>query len=278
MKAKVLKKISLIVIFAGLFLFIGTKQVMSACPGNCKATCSSSETHYPDGDAACLTANPVLNKCCITQPTPTPDTPCPGTCRSNCSSSETHYPDGDPYCQTNNPTTNTCCIIQPTPTPDTPCPGTCRSNCSSSETHYPDGDPYCQTNNPTTNTCCTQTSATTTPKNTSTPAPNGKGGVNPFCNGEDGINTAIGCIPITDGNAFVEWLFPRLLGVMGGIAFLLMLYGGFLIITAGGNQEKIKAGQETITSAVAGLIFAIFSLFLLQLIGVDILQIPGLQR
>ncbi len=97
----------------------------------------------------------------------------------------------------------------------------------------------------------------------------------PFCD-DDHINTAIGCIPITDGNAFVEWLFPKLLGIMGGIAFLLMLYGGFLIITASGNPEKIQAGQETITSAIAGLIFAIFSLFILQLIGIDILRIPGL--
>jgi len=103
--------------------------------------------------------------------------------------------------------------------------------------------------------------------------------VDPFCPGGDThINTAIGCIPISDGKAFVEWLFPKLLGIMGGIAFLLMLYGGFLILSSSGNQEKIKAGQETITSAIAGLIFAIFSLFLLQLIGVDILQIPGLQR
>jgi hypothetical protein len=102
-----------------------------------------------------------------------------------------------------------------------------------------------------------------------------------FCKpatGNQGINTAIGCIPIDDGNVFVEWLFPHLLGIMGGIAFLLMLYGGFLIITSAGNPEKLKTGQEIITSAVAGLVFAIFSLFILQIIGVDILQIPGLQR
>jgi hypothetical protein len=101
--------------------------------------------------------------------------------------------------------------------------------------------------------------------------------VDPFCPGDAGINTAIGCIPISDGNAFVEWLFPRLLAIMGGIAFLLMLYGGFLILTSAGNPDKIKAGQETITGAIAGLLFAIFSLFILQLIGIDILHIPGLE-
>lgn len=98
-----------------------------------------------------------------------------------------------------------------------------------------------------------------------------------FCNGQDGINTAIGCIPIDSGASFAEWLLPRLLGVMGGVAFLLMLYGAFLMITSAGDPEKVKAGQETITSALTGLIFAIFSLFILRLIGVDILRIPGLE-
>ncbi len=101
-------------------------------------------------------------------------------------------------------------------------------------------------------------------------------GTDIFCDKGDGINTAIGCIPITGGNAFVEWLFPKLLGIMGGIAFLLMLYGGFLVLTSTGNPEKLKAGQETITSAIAGLVFAIFSLFILRLIGIEILHIPGL--
>jgi hypothetical protein len=104
--------------------------------------------------------------------------------------------------------------------------------------------------------------------------------VDPFCVppvGNEGIDTAIGCIPVENGEYFVEWLFPRLLGVMGGIAFLLMLYGGFLVITSGGNQEKLQAGQETITSAIAGLVFTIFSLFILELIGIEILHIPGLQ-
>lgn len=100
---------------------------------------------------------------------------------------------------------------------------------------------------------------------------------NPGSGPNNGINTALGCIPINSGTAFAEWFLPRLLGVMGGVAFLLMLYGGFLMITSAGNPDKVKAGHETITSAIAGLVFAIFSLFILRLIGIDILQIPGLQ-
>lgn len=98
-----------------------------------------------------------------------------------------------------------------------------------------------------------------------------------FCNGENSINTAIGCIPIDSGVSFVEWFLPRLLGIMGGVAFLLMLYGAFIMITSSGNPDRVKAGQETITSALTGLIFAIFALFILRLVGIEILELPGLQ-
>jgi len=98
-----------------------------------------------------------------------------------------------------------------------------------------------------------------------------------FCpGGTTHINTALGCIPTDTSENFISWLLPNMIKIVGGIAFLLMLYGGFIIITSSGNPEKVKAGQETITSAITGLIFAIFSLFLLRLIGVDILRIPGI--
>ena len=54
-----------------------------------------------------------------------------------------------------------------------------------------------------------------------------------------------------------------------------MLYAGFMIMTASGNPERIKAGQELMTSAVAGLILLIFSIFILRFIGVDILGLDA---
>jgi hypothetical protein len=61
----------------------------------------------------------------------------------------------------------------------------------------------------------------------------------------------------------------------GGIAFLIMGVGAFLFITSQGNPEQLQKGKEMIVSAGAGLLFIIFSIFLLRLIGVDILKIPG---
>ncbi|MFH1561362.1 MAG: hypothetical protein ABID04_02150 [Patescibacteria group bacterium] len=98
-----------------------------------------------------------------------------------------------------------------------------------------------------------------------------------FCDGGNGVNTAIGCVPVDTPNSFVVWLLPTLLGVVGGLAFLLMVYGAIKMMISAGNPQRLKEGQDTLTSAIVGLIFAIFSLFLLRLIGVDILKIPGLQ-
>lgn len=96
-----------------------------------------------------------------------------------------------------------------------------------------------------------------------------------FCLGEQSIDTALGCIPI-DRDAFTTWFLNRLFGIIGGIAFLLMIGGGIQMSTSGGDPAKMKAGQEMLSSAIAGLVFALFSLFILRLIMVDILHIPGI--
>jgi len=89
------------------------------------------------------------------------------------------------------------------------------------------------------------------------------------------IQTAIGPIDPSNLQGFIQQLLNLALGVAGGIAFLLMLFGAFQIMTSSGNPEKMKSGSELITSALAGLLFIIFSIFLLKLIGVKILDIPG---
>ena len=118
-----------------------------------------------------------------------------------------------------------------------------------------------------------------------TPAPPGPDDINKICKrepscttcfGDGNVWTALGCIPINDTNDFVGWIFKWLIYIGSGIAFLLMVFGAIQILTSAGNPEKIKAGKELITSALSGLLFIILSLFILRLIGVDILHIPGL--
>lgn len=85
--------------------------------------------------------------------------------------------------------------------------------------------------------------------------------------------TAIGCIPTTPSGFISEFLNLGI-GIAGGIAFLLILFSGFQMLTSTGNPEKLNAGKELLTSAISGLILIIFSLFLLRLIGWDILGLP----
>lgn len=95
----------------------------------------------------------------------------------------------------------------------------------------------------------------------------------------DKITTALGCVPVGSSHNFsdfVGWLLKRVIGIAGGIAFLLMVFGGFKILTSAGDPKGIQAGSEMISSALIGLLFIIFSVFLLELIGVKILGIPGL--
>lgn len=93
-----------------------------------------------------------------------------------------------------------------------------------------------------------------------------------MCNGNNGIQTAIGCINVLGTpEQFFGDILKWSVGIGSGIAFLLILYAGFMVMTSAGNPERLKAGQELLTSAISGLILLIFSIFILKFIGIDIL-------
>jgi len=73
----------------------------------------------------------------------------------------------------------------------------------------------------------------------------------------------------------MQKILPFGMGIAGGIAFLLILIGGLQIMMSAGNPEKLNAGKELVSSAVAGLLLIVFSMFILRTIGADILGIPG---
>jgi hypothetical protein len=96
------------------------------------------------------------------------------------------------------------------------------------------------------------------------------------CFNNEGAWTALGCIP-TDPLELAKWALPYFFGLGGLAAFGLIVFSGLQLMTSSGDPHKVQAAKETITSALTGLIFIILSLFLLRLIGVDILGLPGLE-
>lgn len=92
-----------------------------------------------------------------------------------------------------------------------------------------------------------------------------------------GAWTALGCFGKSgDPSSFVASFIKLGTGLGGGIAFLLILVSGFQRIMSAGNPEKLHEAKELMTAAISGLLLIILSIFLLRIIGVDILQIPGL--
>ena len=92
------------------------------------------------------------------------------------------------------------------------------------------------------------------------------------------VNTGIGIAIETTPAGFVKSVFSIVLGLAGGLAILLIIYSGYQLIESRGNPEKLEAAREQLRSAIIGLLFIIFSLVIIQAIGVDILRIPGFGR
>lgn len=89
------------------------------------------------------------------------------------------------------------------------------------------------------------------------------------------FNTALGNIK-TNPAQFIGALLGILLAVSGAIAILLIIRAGYKIMTSEGKPEPLQEGRERLIAAIVGLLFIIFSLVFLQVIGFDILRIPGI--
>lgn len=92
--------------------------------------------------------------------------------------------------------------------------------------------------------------------------------------GVESLATALGCIPYTR-EAFVSALLSFIVGISGAIALVVMLMATIQIMTASADAKKLEAGRDLFFSAVAGLLFLIFSVSLLRLVAGDIIKLPG---
>ncbi len=254
------------------FFLLATNNIQAQC------TRTYCENLYGDG-WDCWFSCSATNKCC--------------QCKYGNSTTGEHGPLDCATSGCSNPDAHGCQPAPPTPEPPTPTsgtqptptgvpaksvwlcinPGSSGSKCESDQLVCPEPDipgAACYTTQAKCEIGCTHM----------TPPPiTTKLIKDPLCTitaGRYGIDSAIGCFPVDNNNEMIAFILRWALGVSAGIAFLLIIYSAFLIMASGGNAERVKAGKELLTAAITGLIVLIFSVFILDLIGLRILKIPGL--
>lgn len=86
--------------------------------------------------------------------------------------------------------------------------------------------------------------------------------------------TEVGCLP-KDPILFISSFYGIGLGLIGGVALIFIIIGGYTILTSRGNPSQLNVGKSYIFYSLAGLLLAIFGYFFIELFLVDILHIPG---
>lgn len=59
----------------------------------------------------------------------------------------------------------------------------------------------------------------------------------------------------SDPNELIANVIRTFLGVIGGIALIFFIYGGFMMLISAGSSDRIQKGRDTLMWATIGLIF-----------------------
>lgn len=89
-----------------------------------------------------------------------------------------------------------------------------------------------------------------------------------------GIWTSLGCIE-TGPTQMITAIMRIGLGMAGGVALLIILSSGLMLTLSQGEPKQTAEARDRLTAAIVGLLFILFSVTILQFIGVNLLQIPG---
>ncbi len=85
--------------------------------------------------------------------------------------------------------------------------------------------------------------------------------------GDDSFPTALGCVSLSFEGLINNFLFRVGLSLAGVFVFICLIYGGFLILISRGDTQRIQQAQKMMTNCVLGLLFIIFSVFILNLVS-----------
>lgn len=64
----------------------------------------------------------------------------------------------------------------------------------------------------------------------------------------------------------VDAAIPYVIGFAGLILFLMIIAGGFMLLTSAGNDEKVKKGQGLIVSALLGFVIIFVAYWIMQML------------
>jgi hypothetical protein len=168
-----------------------------------------------------------------------------GACKGECATTENHIDEYFSDCGTQfyccrpiTETENTCESIQ----------GVCKSQCSAME-EVRGGECF----NAMTPFCCVPIEAKSTPTGGSSKV----------------VKTVSLENPLTvDANPsqIIGLIIKSALGVIGGLALVMMVWGAFQWLTSAGNPERVKKGTSTMIWAIVGLILTLGSYVLVNAI------------
>ncbi len=90
----------------------------------------------------------------------------------------------------------------------------------------------------------------------------------------DGQVTDFGCLP-ADPLKFVEQIYTWGLMLIGSVAVLFLIIGGYYIMTSRGNTQQLERGKSFIFYSLAGVFLGVLGFVFIEIVTGQILKIPG---
>lgn len=85
------------------------------------------------------------------------------------------------------------------------------------------------------------------------------------------------CIP-DNPVGFASRFYGIGLSIIGGLAMLYLIYGAYVLMVSRGNPDEVRKGRSYIFYAISALLLAVFGYIFIEVVFIDILQIPGFSR
>jgi hypothetical protein len=73
-------------------------------------------------------------------------------------------------------------------------------------------------------------------------------------------------IGVNDPRIIIGYVIRAILGIVGSLALLMFIYGGFLWIMSAGNEERVTQGKKIIIYSTVGLAVIFFSYILVTFV------------